>query len=393
MAIDKLTLYNNALLLLGQRKLSSLTEDRTPRHDLDLVWDLGADDYCLEIVKPVFSRLTDKLTSSSTSTEHDLDNVFTLPSDYVTVVGVYSDAVLDQPVSRYIIEDDTLACNHATIYLRYVSNGRALANWSPSFARVVAAYLAREVCIKISPERYEEIQSIYVDRVEIAKTLEDEKEPDRSSKPTVSLSNDWRHIYNDALMILGLDEITANDDDSNRRSKIDRVVDAGVVEDLLEDTGWTFALKSTKLQYDSSLEPSWGYDYVFGKPTDLHRIDGLFQDEYMYSPLKYYRDEGSYFFADVQEMYLQYLSSDWLATPSDWPTFFKRLVAARLAQDVAPSLRSEGADPEYAMTVYEERKRSAEANDAMSSPPRKLAPGNWTQARYNPYRRGNRGRP
>lgn len=393
MAIDQLTLYNNALLLLGQRKLSSLTEDRAPRYDLDLVWDLGAADYCLEIVKPVFSRLTDKLTTSTTSTEHDLDNVFTLPSDFVTVVGVYSDAVLDQPVSRYIIEDDTLACNHETIYLRYVSNGRALANWSASFARVVAAYLARETTISIQPDRYEEIQSLFVDRVEIAKTLEDEKEPDRSSKPTVTLTNDWRHIYNDALMILGLDEITANDDDSNRRSKIDRVVDAGVVEDLLEDTGWTFALKSTKMDYDPSVEPAWGYNYAFGKPSDLHRIDGVFQDEYMNTPLKLYKDEEDYFFADITEIYLQYLSTSWLTTPSDWPTFFKRLLAGRIAQDVAPSLKAEGADPAYAMEIYEERKRSAEANDAMSAPPRILSEGYWVRSRYNPYRRGTRGRP
>jgi hypothetical protein len=277
--------------------------------------------------------------------------------------------------------------------VRYISNSRALSGWSASFARVVAAYLAREVCISIQPDRYEEIQSLFVDRVEIAKQLTEKEELERSSKPTVSLTNDWRHIYNDALMILGLDEITSNTDDSNRRSKIDRIIDAGVVEDLLEDTGWSFALKSTKMEYDPSVEPAWGYNYAFGEPTDLHRIDGVFQDEYMNHPLKHYRQEDSYFFADITEIYLQYLSSSWLTTPSDWPTFFKRMLAARIAQDVAPSLKEEGADPEYAMKIYEERKRSAEANDAMSSYPRMLAEGNWVKSRYNPYRRGNRGRP
>lgn len=393
MAIDKLTLYNNALLLLGQRKLSALSGDRTgPTADLDLVWDLGAVDYCLEIVKPTFASLTDKLTVSSVSAEHDLDNVFDLPSDFVTVVGVFSDALLDQPVSRYIIEDRTLACNHSTIYLRYTSNARDLANWSPSFARVVAAYLARETAISIAPDRYEEIQSLYVDRVEIAKKLEEEKEPDRSSKPTVTLTNAWRSIYNDALMVLGLEEITANDDDSNRRRKLDAAVDSGVVEDLLEDTSWTFALTSTKAQYDPNIEPAWGYNYAFAKPSDLHRINGLFQDEYMNYPLKQYKDEEGYFFADVTEIYLQYLSSDWLTTPTSWPTFFKRLVAARMAYDVANSLKNEGADPDRAEKIYEKRKASAEANDAMSSPPRRIQEGSWVRSRTNPYR-SNRGRP
>lgn len=393
MAIDKISLYNNALLILGQRKLDSITEDRAPRHDLDTAYDLGAVDYCLEIVRPTFASLTDKLTVSVVSTEHDLDNVFTLPTDFITVVGVYSDAKLDQEITRYIIEDRTLACEYATIYLRYTSNARALADWSPSFARVVAAFLARETAEKLAPGERDKASALFVDRVEAAIGLEREKEPDRSAATTVTLTNSWRHIYNDALMVMGLEDITANDDDSNRRSKLDRVIDAGVVADLLEDTGWTFALDSTKIYYDPSISPSWGYDYAMAKPPKLHRIEGLFQDEHLQAPLKDYVDEGGYFFTGIQTAYIQYVSTDFLTTPDEWPSFFKRMVAGRMAKDAAPSLKKEGADPERADKIYEERKRSAESNDAMSSPPRRLAAGNWVKSRFSPYRGGNRGRP
>jgi len=392
-AVTKLQLYNNALLLIGQRELTGISEDREPRHLLDNVYDLDAIEYCLEIVKPVFASKTAKLSSPSTSSVHDLDSVHTLPSDYVTVVGVFSDAKLDQPISRYLIEGNTLVCEYDTVYFRYTSDDVVtdFSNWSASFNRVVSAYLARGICIKLTPSKYEGVSNLFVDTVEAAKALEGEKEPkERSSATTVTLTNDWLKVYNDALLIMGLDEITATTDDSNRRTKLDRSLDAGIVATLLEDIGWTFALTSVKSQYDASLEPDWGYKRVHAKPSDMHRIDGLFQDEYMSHPLKAYKDEGDYFYMDDDDFYLQYVSDDWLINPSSWPTFFKRLVAAKMAYDTAPSLVSEGANVDHATEVYAKRESVAKSNDAISSPPRMISNGRWSSARF---RRNYRGRP
>ena len=189
---------------------------------------------------------------------------------------------------------------------------------------------------------------------------------------------------------MGLDEITTNTDDSNRRSKLDRALDAELVARLLETTGWTFALTSVKSQYDITLEPDWGYRRVHAKPSDMHRLDGIFQDEYMSHPLKAYKDEGNYIFTDNDEFYLQYISDDWLVNPSSWPTFFKRLVASKMAKDTAASLKKEGADVERANETYKERKNSAMSDDAMAAPPRMLSNGRWSSARF---RRNYRGRP
>lgn len=393
MAVDKLSLYNNALLLIGQRRLTGLTEDREPRHLLDDAYDLGAIEYCLEVVKPVFSRKTATLNSTTPSTEHDLDNVYTLPGDYLSVVEVYSDSKLDQQISRYIIEGNTLSCEYATIYIRYISNDHvsSFTNWSQAFTRVVSAFLAREVGVKLAPNRIEEVDAKLLDRIDVAKGLDKAIEPEnRTSATTNTLTNDWRKIYNDALLIMGLDEITANTGDSNRRTKLDRALDAEIVSELLEDTGWTFAVTSTKSYYDPSVEPDWGYTRAHEKHPDIHRIDGLFYDEYMQQPLKLYQDEGSYFFCDEDEIIVQYISKNFLVNPSNWPTFFKRLVASRMAHDAAPSLKNEGADLNNSIRVYEKRKSSAMSNDAMASPPRKLASGKWVGSRF----KGNyRGRP
>lgn len=393
MAVTKLGLYNNALLQLGQRKLSAVDEDRPNRHSLDVAYDLDANKFCLEVVRPVFASKTVALTGASTSAEHDLDSVHTLPADFITVVGVYSDSKLDQPIDRYIIEGATLACEYETVYLRYTSDDHvdSFTNWSASFAKVVSSYLARETASKINPGKIEETANLFVDTVDSARALEGEKEPvKRAPATTVTLTDTWRLIYNDALLIMGLPKITANAGDSNRRTQLDAAIDAGIVADMLENIGWQFALESTKSQYDPGIEPAWGYRRAHAEPADMHRIDGIFYDEYMQTPLKLYKHESGYFFTDNDEFYLQYVSTDYLVNPANWPMFFRRLVAAKMAKDAAPSLRTEGADADNASLVFAERESDAKGNDAVQSPPRILSAGNWTRGRYN---NTNRDRP
>ena len=74
-----------------------------------------------------------------------------------------------------------------------------------------------------------------------------------------------------------------------------------------------------------------------------------------------------------------------MTNPDNWPTYFKRLIAARMAKDAAPSLVKEGADIARADMIYDQRKSSGMSNDAMISPPHRFAEGDWKQARL----RGN----
>lgn len=389
MAVSKLALYNNALLLLGQRKLAAVDEDRPPRHYLDGAYDLGAIEFCLEVAQPYFARKTVELDTSAVSAEHALDNVFTLPTDFVTVYRVYSDDTLDTPVDRYIIEDNTLACSHDTIYLRYISDTYVTTfdYWSPSFAAVVSAYLASQVAIKIAPSKYEGLEAYFQDRVKVTQELDSGKEPDqRPSTPEVTLTEAWRLIYNDALQIMGLDIISSLGDDSDRKVKLDRALNSNLVEMLLEDIGWQFALKSTMSQYDPSLEPEWGYSRVHAHPEDMHRLDGIYGDSYMRYPIRRYSDEDEKFFCDYEDIYVQYVSTNFLTGPSNWPAFFKRLVAGRLAKDACAAL--EGADTDRADLEYDDRRDSALSNDAVTSPPKIFTEGSWIRSRYKFSYRG-----
>lgn len=381
MAASKLNLYNQALMLLGQRQLSSETEDRPARYYLDTAYDTGVD-YCLEIVQPVFASKVVALNSPTVTVGNSLENEHALPSDYVSMVMAYSDAELDNVITRLVTTGKSIQCDYDTVYLRYTSNAQTFTDWSASFERVVAAYLAREIAVKVTPDAYNIIDQKFADRVEAAKQLEGAKEPqNRPSAPIGTLSDDWLKIYNDALLIMGLEELSSKNDDSNRRVKLDRALSADLVENLLESIGWSFGTTSVELNNDPSLEPEWGHEYAFRKPDNLLRIKGLFLDEYMRNPLKYYNDEGEYWFCDWDTIYVEYIRRELLTSPADWPAFFRKLVAAQMALDTAASLANEGANVELVMVKYQDRKNDARSNDAMQSPPRVLHEGSWSRSR------------
>ena len=262
--------------------------------------------------------------------------------------------------------------------------------WTAAFKRVLIAYLAREICIKIAPNRYESVHETLGERIKALEQIDVSNEPrTRSSQTTVTLTDTWRQIYNDALLIMGLDEISSNTDDSNRRTKIDRAIDAGVVEECLERIGWYFASTSTQSDYDSGLEPSWGYNRVHAHPTGMKRLEGVWVDEYFQTPLKNYVDEGEYIYCSLDTIYIKYISTDYLSTVTSWPTYFRRYVAATLARNVAPSLKNEGANIDNAMSEYELRERRAMNVDVMQSPPRVSHAGNWRRARYRDINNGS----
>ena len=387
MAITKLGIYNNALIKVGESVLDLITDDRESRYSLDSVYDLGAVDYCLEVTKPKFATKTVELTGVATATNITLAFTHTLPSDFVTVGALYSDAELDQPVARYVQEGSTILCDYATVYLRYTHNTVVEANFSPGFARVLTSYLAREIAYKYDPQRYESIDASLQAIVEQVITSEGEKEPQsRPAAEGTTLTTEVRILYNGALTILGAEKLPSGNTDHINRVRLDTAMESGAVQSVMEDTEWKFGLNSVKISYDPSVEPAWGYPYAFAKPTDVSRIAGVFIDDRFRVPLKNYVDEGDYFYSDYNEVYLKYVDIDYVSTPAVWPAYFSRLVSAQLAKDVSMAVAPHFG--EYATEVYNDRKDSAMSNDAMQSPPQRIGQGNWTASRYN----GNYGR-
>ena len=403
MAVTKLSLYNDTLQLLGERRLLTDTDDIEPRYDLDSLYDNGAVDYCLEIVKPRYATLMTQLTGGAPAGDSGFDFEVPLEADFIAVFdevdgkpAVYQDAREESPITRFIREGPNLLMDFEFPFVRYIKEHTdpQLADMPFSFGRVVSCYMARELSWKYDPDSEEVIQSKLEQRIEASRTIEVTNAPTaRGFAPDV-LTDTLRFIYNDALQILELDPIVSNTDDSLRKNRISIALENGLVGSVLEDTSWSFGLQSDQLFADPSINPPWGYEFVAALPSGMHRLNGVYQDELMRTPIRDYIDEidtGSgdrQIFSSYQIIYVEYVSKDFLTNYTQWPDYFKRLVAARMAVDA----NVPGGNKQLAVAQYTQRRKEAFSTSAINGPPKTLALGKWSRSRL--YRGNmNRDRP
>lgn len=154
---SRLSLYNGALLLVGERGLSTLTDDVEPRRLLDLAWGTvggGALDACLGMGQWKFAKRTVMLSPDpSISPAFGYGNAFAIPDDFVRTCALCSDENLNAPLTDYRMEGDYWYAWIEPIYVSYVSNdatcGGDLSRWPPEFVSVVEAYLAEKIALKL----------------------------------------------------------------------------------------------------------------------------------------------------------------------------------------------------------------------------------------------------
>ena len=154
---SKLLLFNAALLLVGERKLASLTENREPRRLLDDVYDGGAVKTCLEAGFWNFGTRTIKIEfDPSTAPDFGFTRAFVKPSDWVRTTVVSASEYLDPPFKGHQFADEAgfWFADIDTLYVKMVSDGADyggdLGAWPESFARYVETYLASRIAPKIT---------------------------------------------------------------------------------------------------------------------------------------------------------------------------------------------------------------------------------------------------
>ena len=152
---DRLSLYNQALLLCGEGGLASLTENREPRRLLDTAWDGGAVRFCLAKGMWIWATRTVQLDyDPSIEPDFGYKYAFDKPDDYIRTAGVGIDQYLDSPLTRYSDEVGYIWCDLQTIYMQYISDdtgyGFNYAGWSDSFTNYVVAYLASLIVYRLT---------------------------------------------------------------------------------------------------------------------------------------------------------------------------------------------------------------------------------------------------
>lgn len=152
---SKLSIYNGALSILGERKLASETENREPRYKLDDVWDNEFIDRVLQMGQWNFAKRTVELQASpSVTPAFGYQFAFDKPIDFIRTMAVCHDEYFNLPITRYADEASWIFCDQETIYYAYVSNdvqwGADLSLWPPNFAEMAEHYMAHKAAARMA---------------------------------------------------------------------------------------------------------------------------------------------------------------------------------------------------------------------------------------------------
>lgn len=195
---NKLLLYNEAVLTVGERQLSSITEVREPRLILDNIWDTGAVDHCLEQGQWNFAMRTSMIDySPSIEPEFGFRRAFDKPTDLIRLTALCQDEFFNSPLTQYSDEAGFWVCDLDTIYVRYVSNdtqyGADYSLWPRTFAAYVALYLAYKMSLRLTQDSSKR-DSIEKDML---RALADARAKDAMAEPTKFLPRgSWSRARN-----------------------------------------------------------------------------------------------------------------------------------------------------------------------------------------------------
>lgn len=197
------------------------------------------------------------------------------------------------------------------------------------------------------------------------------------------MSNEQLALYKGALRILGSASIATLSDNVEARYVLDEIWANGAISYCLEAGYWSFATRTVKITYDPSVSPAFGYHYAFSKPTDYVKLKSICLNEYFTTPLCFYADETSYWYADTQTLYVRYISSDSLygGNMGNYPQSFGNLVEAYLASAGNMRITKSIEMQRVADKVFHDALRDARAKDAMNQPAMFQPAGNWTRSR------------
>lgn len=190
-------------------------------------------------------------------------------------------------------------------------------------------------------------------------------------------------LYNAALRECGERKLSALTDDSPSRYILDDVWTEGFVSEVLSEGQWTFATRSIELPSDDSTETQFGYAYSFQNPTDLVRTVALCSDERFQTPLTGYQVEAGFWYADIDPLYIRYVSNDddYGGDLTVWPRDFTTYAELQLAWRILPRLTGSKADRLEIAKYAKRALLNAKSTDAMEKPVQFTPRGSWVSSR------------
>lgn len=200
-------------------------------------------------------------------------------------------------------------------------------------------------------------------------------------------------IYNGALLLCRDRKLMSLTESGPRRSALDQVWNDGGVDTCLMAGLWNHASRSLQLDFDPDVTPSFGLQNGFSMTSDWKRTLAVCSDEYFNAPLNHYLEEGRFLFADLQTIWVRFVSNDpdYGGDMANWPENFSRYVESYFAKRVVGRIAQ---SKEIVDDVNLTEKRAlnlAKSTDAMEEPTAMLPTGTWANARMSRRSRLDRG--
>lgn len=197
-------------------------------------------------------------------------------------------------------------------------------------------------------------------------------------------------LYNGALRLIGQAALVSLIEDVESRRVLDEVYDNALLY-CLEQGYWNFAVRTVEIGNDPDLVPAFGYTYAFDKPDDWLRTVELSADETFADPLLNVTDETDYWHANVDPIYVRYISKDAEVglDLTRWPQTYVKAVEAWLAHEICERITKSTTKLDMVDKLWKRRISDARSKDAMNEPARFPPVDTWVRSRWG---RGGRGR-
>lgn len=189
-------------------------------------------------------------------------------------------------------------------------------------------------------------------------------------------------IYNQALRLIGERSLASLTEAREPRRVVDEIWDESV-NYCLEQGFFNFSIRSQEASASLTVEPAFGYTYAFEKPDDWIRTAAVSADPNFHMPLQDYNDEAQYWLANVDPLFVRYVSND-AAFGLDltaWPETFTKYVATHIAAEICERLTQNASKHEELRRLEKMRRVDARSKDAMADPVGRPPPGSWVRSR------------
>lgn len=190
-------------------------------------------------------------------------------------------------------------------------------------------------------------------------------------------------LYNKALLYCSEPPLQSLEDDVTARRVLDAIWADRALAKVLEEGLWNVALRTLEIAYDPGVAPPFGQARAFAQPADLVRVAAIACDAHLRQPLLTYLDEAGYWYADVDRIFVSYVSDDpaFGGDLSRWPPSLADAAARWIAALAAHGFNKAETQIHRMEAAAERAFALARNRDAMNQPTRFPPPGRWLSAR------------